>query len=70
MRASRAPRKLLMLFTLPARRSMLGVASVSVLLVSGIVNAWFLVGSIPGLFGNEHCPWRSIPPATRPKAPF
>jgi putative copper export protein len=52
MRASRAPRKLLMLFTLPARRSMLGVASVSVLLVSGIVNAWFLVGSIPGLFGN------------------
>jgi putative copper resistance protein D len=34
--------------------SVLGVASVSVLLASGLVNAWFLVGSISGLFGTPY----------------
>jgi putative copper resistance protein D len=34
--------------------SVLGIASVSVLLASGLVNAWFLVGSISGLFGTPY----------------
>jgi putative copper resistance protein D len=34
--------------------SALGIASVSVLLASGLVNAWFLVGSISGLFGTPY----------------
>jgi putative copper export protein/mono/diheme cytochrome c family protein len=38
-----------------ARRfSGLGVACVSVLLVSGVVNAWYLVGSVPALFGTAY----------------
>ena len=34
--------------------SLLGIASVSVLVASGLVNAWFLVGSISGLFGTPY----------------
>ena len=34
--------------------SMVGITSVAVLLASGIVNAWFLVSSFPGLFGTPY----------------
>jgi putative copper resistance protein D len=34
--------------------SVLSITSVSVLLASGGVNAWFLVGSVPGLFGTPY----------------
>ncbi len=38
-----------------ARRfSTLGVASVGALLVSGVANAWFLVGSVPALVGTPY----------------
>jgi putative copper resistance protein D len=38
-----------------ARRfSVLGIASVSALLVTGIVNAWYLVGDWPALFGTDY----------------
>ncbi len=38
-----------------ARRfSILGVASVVVLTASGLVNAWYLVGGIPGLVGTDY----------------
>jgi putative copper resistance protein D len=36
------------------RFSQLGVASVTVILASGIVNTWFLAGSIPALVGTEY----------------
>ena len=36
------------------RFSTLGVASVSALLVTGVVNAWFLVGSVPTLLGTDY----------------
>jgi putative copper export protein/mono/diheme cytochrome c family protein len=36
------------------RFSVLGVISVGTLLVTGIVNSWFLVGSIPGLIGTAY----------------
>jgi putative copper export protein/mono/diheme cytochrome c family protein len=34
------------------RFSMVGMASVAVLLASGIINAYFLIGSVPGLLGT------------------
>jgi putative copper export protein/mono/diheme cytochrome c family protein len=38
-----------------ARRfSSLGVACVAVLLASGVVNAWYLIGSVPALFGTAY----------------
>lgn len=37
-----------------ARFSTLGVASVAVLLFTGIVNTWYLVGSIPALVGTQY----------------
>jgi putative copper resistance protein D len=38
-----------------ARRfSVLGIASVSALLLTGIVNAWYLVGDLPGLLGTDY----------------
>ncbi|HEV7412027.1 MAG TPA: copper homeostasis membrane protein CopD [Casimicrobiaceae bacterium] len=38
-----------------ARRfSVLGIACVSVLILSGIGNSWFLVGSVPALFGTRY----------------
>ncbi|HEY3254428.1 MAG TPA: copper homeostasis membrane protein CopD, partial [Polyangiaceae bacterium] len=36
------------------RFSALGVASVSALVLSGFVNAWYLVGDVPALFGTEY----------------
>ena len=36
------------------RFSMLGIASVTTLLGSGIVNAWFLAGSLPALLGTAY----------------
>ena len=36
------------------RFSALGVLSVSAILVSGLVNAWYLVGSVPALFGTNY----------------
>jgi copper resistance protein D len=36
------------------RFSTLGLAAVGVLVMSGAVNAWFLVGSIPALFGTDY----------------
>lgn len=36
------------------RFSVLGIAAVGTLLVTGIVNSWFLVGSIPGLIGTTY----------------
>jgi putative copper resistance protein D len=36
------------------RFSTLGLAAVGVLVLSGAVNAWFLVGSIPALFGTDY----------------
>ena len=40
--------------TLTRRFSILGIASVTVLLASGIVNACFLVGSVPALIGTPY----------------
>jgi len=37
-----------------SRFSVLGIASVSALLLTGIVNAWYLVGDLPGLFGTNY----------------
>jgi putative copper resistance protein D len=34
--------------------SVLGIASVSIILATGIVNAWFLVGSLPGLWDTPY----------------
>jgi putative copper export protein/mono/diheme cytochrome c family protein len=36
------------------RFSLLGTASVATLLVSGIVNSWFLVGTVPALLGTAY----------------
>jgi putative copper resistance protein D len=36
------------------RFSSLGVASVSVLIASGLTNAWYLVGDVPALFGTDY----------------
>ena len=36
------------------RFSLLGIASVGTLLATGLVNSWFLVGSIPGLLGTRY----------------
>jgi putative copper export protein/mono/diheme cytochrome c family protein len=36
------------------RFSQLGIASVAAILASGIVNAWFLAGSIPALVGTDY----------------
>jgi len=36
------------------RFSILGMISVAVLLISGIVNAYFLIGSVPGLLGTPY----------------
>jgi putative copper resistance protein D len=36
------------------RFSWLGVASVGTLIVSGIVNSWYLVGDVPAMFGTDY----------------
>jgi putative copper resistance protein D len=36
------------------RFSILGIASVGTLVVTGVVNTWVLVGSLPALFGTEY----------------
>jgi len=36
------------------RFSILGVASVSALVVSGVVNSWYLVGDLPALIGTDY----------------
>lgn len=40
--------------TVTLRFSNLGIASVATLLVSGLVNSWYLVGSIPSLTGTDY----------------
>lgn len=40
--------------TATRRFSVLGIASIGALLATGIVNSWFLVGSIPALFGTPY----------------
>jgi len=40
--------------TATLRFSTLGIASVGTLLVSGIINSWYLVGSIPALLGADY----------------
>ena len=43
------------LAALAARRfSALGMVTVSALVVTGLVNAWYLVGSLPALFGTDY----------------
>jgi len=36
------------------RFSTLGIISVSALVVTGLINAWYLVGSVPALWGTEY----------------
>ena len=36
------------------RYTNLGVASVSILIASGLTNAWYLVGDVPALFGTDY----------------
>jgi putative copper resistance protein D len=40
--------------TATRRYSTLGIASVAVLLVGGLVNTWFLAGTVPALVGTEY----------------
>lgn len=53
-RARRIPATLGFAAAATRRFSPLGIVSVTTLILSGLVNSWFLVGSIPALFGTAY----------------
>jgi putative copper export protein/mono/diheme cytochrome c family protein len=56
-RSVRDPAAAAVLQRVVARFSVVGIASVATLLVSGSVNTWFLAGTVPALIGTPYGQW-------------